>query len=284
MLILESEFIRVLTIGEWSSTMFPKLNQLFDCDDVIQGKKRNDPMQASRPHVSVLGMCVKDQAFKRIGPELQASGFANRFLWIATQRDHDEAIPVAVDWKQYSQLREEVLKVSEYVEFMHQKLGLPPGSEIHMVFSEEAERIWREYYPKVLNQKEDLLARGEAYLLRLGMMYAIFDLDNVIQARHLRAAIAVWEYSVRSVEWIWGTKANSEDPFVQPTYDYFLARGPIGANKREVNEYVFNNNYPHARVDSVITTLIRYGKIEEMPPPLIRKRGKPTIRYKVVSS
>ena len=78
------------------------------------------------------------------------------------------------------------------------------------------------------------------------------------------------------------TKLN-KDVFAQPTYDFFLARGVVGANKREVNAYVFNNNYPPARVDAVINDLIRFGKIEKMEPTMPRGRGNPGSRWRVVS-
>jgi hypothetical protein len=49
-----------------------------------------------------------------------------------------------------------------------------------------------------------LTARGEAHTARLALTYALLDGTTKIRAEHLRAALAIWDYSAASARFIWG--------------------------------------------------------------------------------
>jgi hypothetical protein len=87
-----------------------------------------------------------------------------------------------------------------------------------------AERWEKEYYPMLRDDLPGLggalLARGQAIVLRLALMYFLFDRPTQAQAEgresepairleHLEAAMAVWDYCTRSVETIFGSKSTS---------------------------------------------------------------------------
>jgi hypothetical protein len=68
--------------------------------------------------------------------------------------------------------------------------------------------LWRDIYPKLSEAEPGLigaiLARGEAHVLRLSVLYALLDRRRAIQASHLEAAVAVWDFSVASARRIFG--------------------------------------------------------------------------------
>jgi len=56
-----------------------------------------------------------------------------------------------------------------------------------------------------------LLSRAEAQVLRLSILYAGLDKSMIIHPVHLRAAVAVWEYAMASVQYIFGDKLGDPD-------------------------------------------------------------------------
>jgi hypothetical protein len=49
-----------------------------------------------------------------------------------------------------------------------------------------------------------LLARAEAHVVRLSLIYALLDCSPLIRASHLLAALAVWQYAEESVRHVFG--------------------------------------------------------------------------------
>ena len=60
-----------------------------------------------------------------------------------------------------------------------------------------------------------LLARAEAHLLRLALIYALVDGSATIGLSHLDAALALWDYAAASVAWIFGDLTG--DPWPTPS-------------------------------------------------------------------
>ena len=79
---------------------------------------------------------------------------------------------------------------------------------------DEARTIWCEVYGELSEGKPGLagalLARGEAHVMRLALLYALLDKSELIRAPHLLAALALWGYAERSVYHIFGD--NLGDP------------------------------------------------------------------------
>ena len=58
-----------------------------------------------------------------------------------------------------------------------------------------------------------LLARAEAHVLRLSLIYALVDGSASIGAEHLRAALALWGYCADAVEFFFSDATG--DPLVE---------------------------------------------------------------------
>ncbi len=75
---------------------------------------------------------------------------------------------------------------------------------------DEAEAVWAQVYPELLEGKPGLygaiISRAEAQVLRLSMIYALMDCSRIIQSEHLKAALALWDYSEKSVKQIFGQR------------------------------------------------------------------------------
>ena len=49
-----------------------------------------------------------------------------------------------------------------------------------------------------------ILARAEAQVMRLACVYALLDRSCLVELEHLEAALALWDYSERSAEYVFG--------------------------------------------------------------------------------
>lgn len=70
-----------------------------------------------------------------------------------------------------------------------------------------------------------LLGRAEAQVMRLAALYALLDKSNVIKRVHLEAALALWEYSEDSVEFIFGNVTG--DTVADKILIALRQRGPL---------------------------------------------------------
>ena len=48
------------------------------------------------------------------------------------------------------------------------------------------------------------MARAEAHVVRLALIYALLDRAEAIDRAHIDAALALWAYAARSARWIFG--------------------------------------------------------------------------------
>ena len=72
-------------------------------------------------------------------------------------------------------------------------------------FNPAARLAWHDAYARLAEPTDGLvgalLARAEAHVLRLAMLYALVDGDSTIGPAHLHAGLALWDYAARSVAW-----------------------------------------------------------------------------------
>ena len=97
--------------------------------------------------------------------------------------------------------------------------------------------LWEEAYPTLSVDRPGLLgailARGEAQVLRLALIYALLDRSAFIDAPHLRAALACWTYAEESARFIFG------DTLGDPVADEILRalrERPEGMTRNELRD------------------------------------------------
>src|SRR5262249_50301925 len=98
-----------------------------------------------------------------------------------------------------------------------------------------------------------LLARSEAHVMRLALLYTLLDRSEAIKAVHLLAALAFWDYCERSVRYVFG------DGLGDPVADELLRllRGcKNGVTRNEIRDY-FHRNYPSERIGHALGVLLQ---------------------------
>jgi hypothetical protein len=79
-----------------------------------------------------------------------------------------------------------------------------------------------------------ILSRAEAQVLRLTMLYAALDSTREIRIEHLRAALALWDYSERSAAFIF--RDNTGNPLADKILSELLKKGGEGLSRSDIHE------------------------------------------------
>jgi DNA replicative helicase MCM subunit Mcm2 (Cdc46/Mcm family) len=121
-----------------------------------------------------------------------------------------------------------------------------------------AESIWREVYPTLSEGAPGLFGavtnRGEAQVIRLALVYAMLDQSRLIGQEHLMAALALWDYCLASVLYIFGdSRGGLEDEILKA-----LANGPM--TRTDLYNH-FGRNKRSAEIGGGLSALMAQGAV-----------------------
>jgi hypothetical protein len=268
LLIYEPEYANVLKQTErMGNTLSVVLRNAWDGRD-LQTLTKNSPTSATGAHVSMIGHITADELRRYLTQTEQANGFGNRHLWICIQRSKTLPDGGKVDGADLLALADALADAMQF----SKTCGV-------MRRSEDAVLVWREVYGPLSDGKPGLtgavLARAEAHVMRLAMLYALLDRSPQIRAAHLMAALAVWEYCERSVKFIFGDSIG--DPVADELLRVLRAAGPQGATRTEMLNY-FGRNRSTDRIGRALGMLLehRLARMEKSQP---QGPGRPEERW-----
>jgi hypothetical protein len=216
---------------------------------------KNSPLRATDAHISIIAHVTREELVATLNEISRANGFANRFLYALVRRARPLPSPGEIPEAALAPLVKEL-----------QALARPWRGPLHR--DADAEALWCEIYPKLSEGEAGLvgaiLARSEAHVLRLSIIYAALDRSDLIREPHLRAALAAWRYSEDSVRQIFGQVLGLT------TADTILAalkaQGPL--TRTQISE-LFKRHKPAAEIDSALYLLVQAGKaVCTMTPPV----------------
>lgn len=160
---------------------------------------------------------------------------------------------------------------------LHEALRFSLNGPGEFSFDSEAESEWRRVYPGLSADRTGLagalLSRAEAQTLRLTMLYAALDSTQTIRIEHLRAALAVWEYSERSVAFIFRDKTGN--PLADQILSTLLEKGSEGLSRTEIHQLV-SRHVPAADIDQALGALQGLGLAVMI---LTKTQGRPEQRW-----
>ena len=154
--------------------------------------------------------------------------------------------------------------------------NLAPDKEIH--WSDQAKKDWCEFYKSIKGSGEgivgSIIARSDAHVLRLTMLFTVLDNSALMMPEHLKAAIAFWQYCERSASWIFGEKTGNKNA---DKIHWALQREPKGITRTKISLEVFQNHISKTNMDLAFSTLVEadlaYFKFERV------KGDKPIQRW-----
>lgn len=182
------------------NTLSQIIRLLWDGEDV-EPLTKHDRVRATGAHVCISGSITIAELLSSLSTSNKKNGFANRFLFFVVTRrklvDDPQPLEDGVVVKLSKQIADALIKVSDG----------------QISFDDKARALWKASYPKLTFDYEGIIgaitARAEAQTRRLSLLYAVLDGSKTIKEEHVKAALAVWEYCRKSVEFIFGAKQQS---------------------------------------------------------------------------
>jgi hypothetical protein len=206
---------------------------------------KNNPARATNAHISVVGHITEEELKRELSECEMFNGFANRFLWLVTQRARFLPEGGAVPFDQFDALAMEL------------RAAVQAASQLgEMKRDGEARAYWHQVYRDLSEEGYGLAGvacnRAEAQTLRLSMLYALCDISAVIRLEHLKAALAFWEYSRQSAYYLFGDRLA--DCNAQKIFDALRSQ-PEGMTRKQILDEVFQRNIDKRALDFAFKTL-----------------------------
>jgi hypothetical protein len=238
LLIVEPEFSSTLTVmAREGNILSAVIRQAWD-DGNLSPLTRNNPIQATGAHVSILGHITKQELLARLDNINMANGFGNRFLWALVKRSKllpkGEAAPDHI--------------LNPLIQRLHQVFTFSRTVSL-MTRDGDAEALWDAVYGPLSAERPGLLgallSRAEAQVLRLSVIYALLDCSDTIRTEHLKAALGVWEYCEQSALSIFGDRLG--DPMADRILEALRTAGPHGMTDNDIYELFGRHKSTHER-------------------------------------
>lgn len=269
LLILETELARLLVaVGREGSTISQYIRDAFD-GRPLANRVKTSPAQATVHHIGVVGHSTAEELRGRLTDDQVRNGFANRFVWLAVQRSKLLPSPPPFAGPH----------IQELVEGIEHRLRQAQSVE-RMYRSDAAEKLWDRWYKEISVDGEGtigvLTERAEAHVLRLSMIYALTDGSEVILPAHLQAARALWEYSVRSVAYVWGGTTGN---VIADRIFEELHFGPM--TRWEIANEIFSRNLGSQALEAALQLLKAQGRVAAERVKTAG-RGRPAERWRRV--
>jgi hypothetical protein len=247
LMVYEPEWANVLKQTERvGNTVSAILRQAWDSRN-LRSLTKNSPARATKPHISLVGHITADELRRYLSTTETANGFANRHLFLCIKRS--KVLPEGgyVDDNAWTSARDKLADALHFAKF---------AGEVKR--DEEAKAIWREVYPGLSEGRPGLagalLARAEAHVMRLALLYALMDRSNVIKRSHLLAALALWDYVERSVYFLFAGYLG--DPLADEVYQMLLAC-PAGMTRWDLSN-AMGRNVPADRIGRALGVLLKH--------------------------
>jgi hypothetical protein len=269
LLLFEPEFANVLKQTErQGNTASVILRQAWDGAKVLRTLTKNSPTRVTDGHISMIGHITREELARYLTQTETANGFANRFLFVCADRskllpEGGQVDPAALD-----ALRVELIEALAFAKTAGE-----------MRRDEAARELWHQVYSELSEGKPGLagflLARAEAHVMRLALLYALLDRSPEIRAPHLLAALALWDYCERSVRTVFGDSLGDAvaDELLR------LLRGcPNGLTRTEIRDY-FQRNASADRIGRALGLLLQHKLVRREEE---QTEGRPRERWYAV--
>jgi hypothetical protein len=164
---------------------------------------RNQPLRVANASLSALANITRRELVEKLTTTAKTNGFANRFLFVWSERSKIVPRGVNID----------TLPIGPLVVKLHQ--AVQAAANLGPVQRDDAtSELWDEEYKRLTDRDDSicdsLLARADAHVVRLSLLYALLDGKRVIGLPHLRAALAFWDYCEASVRFIFGDEIDGQ--------------------------------------------------------------------------
>lgn len=245
LMVTEGEFASVLRVlSRQGNTLSPVLRNAWDAK-TLRTLTKHSPSTATGAHISLVVHITREELCRYFTETEAANGFGNRFIWLAVKRSKLLPEGGALQRHALDDIAERVGKALKF------------GRGVSTVArNEEARKAWASVYPKLTQARSGMLgamiARSEAQVTRLALIYALLDHSAVIRVEHLEAALALWDYAETSAAYIFGDRLG--DPVADGIAAALRKTESSGLTRTEISS-ALGRNRTAAEIDRALEFL-----------------------------
>ncbi len=245
LLTIEPEFAAVLKVTKrQDNTLSAILRNAWD-GKTLETLAKTAPARATGAHISIIGHITRDELVRNVDASEVANGFLNRFMHFAVRSSKTLPFGGEIDQVNFTAITDQL------------RLALRFGQAAERVrFGHDAREIWPAHYARLRAGHHglwgDVTARAEAHVVRLALLYALLDCSATIDAAHLRAALAVWDYAEQSARWCYGHSLG--DPLTDELWQA-ISHHPQGMTRTDIRDHFSRNKRRHD-IDDALARLV----------------------------
>ncbi|TAK66236.1 MAG: DUF3987 domain-containing protein [Dehalococcoidia bacterium] len=245
LLVHEPELTSALAaMNRQGNTLSQMIREAWDTGD-LRVLTKNTPLRATGAHISIVGHVTRDELLRTLTRTEAANGFGNRFLWPVARRSKFLADPNIIAAPPLAPLVKGLRQVATFCEGL---TAVPRDAA--------ASELWGEAYPRLSEGQPGLLgamiARAEAQAVRLSLLYALLDQSGVVGERHLRAALAAWNYCEASAHYVFGSAWG--DPVTDELLQALREAGGEGLGRTAIRD-LFGRHKSKGELDRALQGL-----------------------------
>jgi hypothetical protein len=207
---------------------------------------RKEPLDVDHVNLSVIAHVTPEELLSNLTATDRANGFANRFLILLARRS--KFLPEGGGEIDLTTITSRLLAAVQTAKGR----GL-------MQRDAAARELWADEYRRITQGRAGLhgalCGRAEAHVLRLSLLYALFDSSSTIRPEHLQAALALWDYCERSIGHIFGGATGDAD---RDRILTALISGPLTVTELR---RLFGNNRDGGWIKGKMAMLVRDGSV-----------------------
>lgn len=248
LIVVEPEFAQILrVIGRQGNTLSADLRSAWDHGN-LGSMSKNSPATATGAHVAIIAHVTADELRAELTQTDAANGLANRFLFACVKRS--KALPFGGD-----DLPDDILDAFAR---RLERAAVKARTLTRVQFTDRARPIWARVYPDLSEGHPGLFGavtgRAEAQTVRLALIYVLLDESDAIDADHLLAALAVWQYCEDSARVVFGDSLG--DPVADEILRALRPRGDGGMTRTEIS-HLFKRHQSADRIGAALDLLRR---------------------------
>jgi hypothetical protein len=272
-LYMTGEFASVLKVASRDGSILSEtLRDIWDTG-YLRCTTKHNPLTATDAHIGIIGHITIDEIKKLLTSIDMANGFANRFLWLCVKRS--KSLPEGGNLSSVN-FQPLINRLREAVAFSRQSRQL--------VRDNEARQAWQVVYDMLAENRtglaDTLLARAEAIVFRLSILYALLDCSAEIRLKHLNAALALWQYAEDSAAYIFGDTVGDET--ADPILRALTLAGAAGLTKEQLLVDVFQRHIKAAELNRALALLEEQTRITQRQR-ISSNRGRPATVYQKIT-
>jgi len=272
LLVKETEYRSVLArCRREGNTLSPVLRQGWDGGTLRTLTRKHNKLTATDPHIVVIGHITPRELRSTLDDADLSGGTVNRMLICLSRRSRLHA--------RLGNIPEDVLaKAGE----LFREAQKPAQHRGRVEFTDEFWSRWDTAYRELNRDRPDswaadATARGVTQVLRLALLYALFDGADAISGAHLDAALALWAYAEHSARWVFSTHEQETHRQEAGALAAFIRQaGPEGRTRTEISRDYFKGNAKAADITAELTPLVHDGVLVEIRD---ETSGRPITRY-----